>query len=56
MSLRVDWTPRAQRDLARLDQPIRSRIVAAVLIVASIVPVWIAQKLAGTDESVAAAR
>jgi putative spermidine/putrescine transport system permease protein len=31
-------------------------VVAAALIVASIVPIWIAQKLAGTDESVAAAR
>lgn len=31
MSLRVEWTPRAQRDLARLDRPARSRIVAAVL-------------------------
>lgn len=31
MSLRVDWTPRAQRDLSRLDRPTRSRIVAAVL-------------------------
>jgi putative spermidine/putrescine transport system permease protein len=31
-------------------------VVAAALIVASVVPIWIAQKLAGTDESVAAAR
>ncbi len=31
MSLQVDWTPRAQRDLARLDRPTRSRIVAAIL-------------------------
>jgi putative spermidine/putrescine transport system permease protein len=31
-------------------------VVAAALIVASIVPIWIAQRLAGTDESVAAAR
>ena len=31
MSLRVDWTPRALRDLSRLDRPTRSRIVAAVL-------------------------
>jgi putative spermidine/putrescine transport system permease protein len=31
-------------------------VVAAALIVASIVPIWLAQKLAGTDESVAAAR
>jgi mRNA interferase RelE/StbE len=31
LSLRIDWTPRAQRDLARLDRPTRERIVAAVL-------------------------
>jgi putative spermidine/putrescine transport system permease protein len=31
-------------------------VVAAALIVASIIPIWMAQKLAGTDESVAAAR
>ena len=31
MSLRLDWTPRAQRDLARLDRATRERIVAAVL-------------------------
>ena len=31
MSQRVDWTPHAQRDLARLDRPTRTRIVAAVL-------------------------
>jgi mRNA interferase RelE/StbE len=31
VSLRIDWTPRAQRDLARLDRPTRERIVAAVL-------------------------
>lgn len=31
MSLSVDWTPRAQRDLTRLDRPVRERIVAAVL-------------------------
>jgi putative spermidine/putrescine transport system permease protein len=31
-------------------------VVAAALIVASIIPIWLAQKLAGTDESVAAAR
>jgi mRNA-degrading endonuclease RelE of RelBE toxin-antitoxin system len=31
VSLRVDWTPHAQRDLLRLDRPSRERIVAAVL-------------------------
>ena len=31
-------------------------VVAAALIVLSIVPIWLSQKLAGTDESVAAAR
>ncbi len=31
MSLRVDWTPSAKRDLTRLDRPNRERIVAAVL-------------------------
>jgi mRNA interferase RelE/StbE len=31
VSLRIDWTPRAQRDLDRLDRPTRARIVAAVL-------------------------
>ena len=31
MSLRIDWTPRAQRDLSRLDRPARERVVAAVL-------------------------
>jgi mRNA interferase RelE/StbE len=31
VSLRLDWTPRAQRDLARLDRATRERIVAAVL-------------------------
>jgi mRNA interferase RelE/StbE len=31
LSLRVDWTPRAHRDLARLDRPTRARIVDAVL-------------------------
>jgi mRNA interferase RelE/StbE len=31
LSLRIDWTPRAQRDLARLDRPTRERIVAAML-------------------------
>ena len=31
-------------------------VVAAALIVLSIIPIWLSQKLAGTDESVAAAR
>lgn len=31
MSLRIDWTPGAQRDLNRLDRPTSARIVAAVL-------------------------
>ena len=31
MSLRLEWTPRAQRDLGRLDRLTRARIVAAVL-------------------------
>jgi len=31
VSLRIDWTPGAQRDLGRLDRPTRARIVAAVL-------------------------
>ena len=31
-------------------------VVAAVLILLSVIPIWLAQKLAGTDESVAAAR
>ncbi len=31
MSLRIDWTPRAQRDLNRLDRPTSTRLVAAVL-------------------------
>ncbi len=30
MSLSIDWTARAQRDLNRLDRPTRERIVAAV--------------------------
>jgi putative spermidine/putrescine transport system permease protein len=44
------------QNLFRPNQAPVVNVVAAVLIVASIVPVWIAQKLAGTDESVAAAR
>lgn len=31
MSLGIDWTPRSQRDLDRLDRPTRARLVAAVL-------------------------
>jgi mRNA-degrading endonuclease RelE of RelBE toxin-antitoxin system len=31
VSLRIDWTPRAHRDLDRLDRPTRERIVAAIL-------------------------
>ena len=31
MSLRLEWTPRAQRDLGRLDRPTRERVVAAML-------------------------
>jgi mRNA-degrading endonuclease RelE of RelBE toxin-antitoxin system len=31
VSLRLDWKPRARRDLDRLDPPTRARIVAAVL-------------------------
>jgi mRNA-degrading endonuclease RelE of RelBE toxin-antitoxin system len=31
VSLRIDWTPRARRDLDRLDRPTRERIVAAML-------------------------
>jgi len=31
VSLRIDWTPQAQRDLKRLDRPTSERIVAAVL-------------------------
>jgi len=31
LSLQVEWTPRAQRDLSRLDPPVRARIVGAVV-------------------------
>ena len=31
-------------------------MIAAALILVSVVPIWLAQRLAGTDESVAAAR
>ena len=44
------------RNLFRPNQAPVVNVVAAVLILASIVPIWLAQKLAGTDESVAAAR
>ena len=43
-------------NLFRPNQAPVVNVVAAVLIVVSIIPVWLAQKLAGTDESVAAAR
>jgi putative spermidine/putrescine transport system permease protein len=44
------------QNLFRPNQAPIVNVVAAVLILASIVPIWLAQKLAGTDESVAAAR
>ena len=44
------------QNLFRPNQAPVVNVVAAVLIVACVVPIWIAQKLAGTDESVAAAR
>ena len=44
------------QNLFRPNQAPVVNVVAAVLILASVVPIWIAQKLAGTDESVAAAR
>ena len=44
------------QNLFRPNQAPVVNVVAAALIVASIVPIWLAQKLAGTDESVAAAR
>ena len=44
------------QNLFRPNQAPVVNVVAAALIVVSIVPVWIAQKLAGTNESVAAAR
>jgi putative spermidine/putrescine transport system permease protein len=44
------------QNLFRPNQTPVVNVVAAALIVASIVPIWFAQKLAGTDESVAAAR
>lgn len=44
------------QNLFRPNQAPVVNVVAAALIVFSIVPIWLAQKLAGTDESVAAAR
>ena len=44
------------QNLFRPNQAPVVNVVAAALIVLSIVPIWLAQKLAGTDESVAAAR
>ena len=44
------------QNLFRPNQAPVVNVVAAALIVVSVVPIWIAQKLAGTDESVAAAR
>lgn len=44
------------QNLFRPNQAPVVNVVAAALIVASILPIWLAQRLAGTDESVAAAR
>lgn len=44
------------QNLFRPNQAPVVNVVAAALIVVSIVPIWLAQRLAGTDESVAAAR
>ena len=44
------------QNLFRPNQAPVVNVVAAALIVLSIFPIWLAQKLAGTDESVAAAR
>ena len=44
------------QNLFRPNQAPVVNVVAAALIVLSVVPIWISQKLAGTDESVAAAR
>jgi putative spermidine/putrescine transport system permease protein len=44
------------QNLFRPNQAPVVNVVAAALIVLSIVPIWLSQKLAGTDESVAAAR
>ena len=43
-------------NLFRPNQAPVVNVVAAVLIVLSIIPIWLAQRLAGTDESVASAR
>ena len=44
------------QNLFRPNQAPVVNVVAAALIMLSIIPIWLAQKLAGTDESVAAAR
>ena len=44
------------QNLFRPNQAPVVNVVAAALILLSIIPIWLAQKLAGTDESVAAAR
>jgi putative spermidine/putrescine transport system permease protein len=44
------------QNLFRPNQAPVVNVVAAALIVLSVIPIWISQKLAGTDESVAAAR
>ena len=44
------------QNLFRPNQAPVVNVVAAALIVLSVVPIWLSQKLAGTDESVAAAR
>ena len=44
------------QNLFRPNQAPVVNVVAAALIVASVIPIWLSQKLAGTDESVAAAR
>jgi putative spermidine/putrescine transport system permease protein len=44
------------QNLFRPNQAPVVNVVAAVLILLSVIPIWLAQKLAGTDESVAAAR
>ena len=44
------------QNLFRPNQAPVVNVVAAALILLSIIPIWLSQKLAGTDESVAAAR
>ncbi len=44
------------QNLFRPNQAPVVNVVAAALIVFSVIPIWLSQKLAGTDESVAAAR